>query len=130
MLLSPAILAPIRVVVKAKVARENFTVMTLVALLTPIFTWHYQTLCHMAINEASLIVVKGDQLPDSTTVASLATSLSGARVTQMHTMSGPKVSIMATKAMVIMSMVIVIVVVMSRPMVGPMPYMPMASRGI
>ena len=41
MLLSLAILTPIRAVAEAKVARVNFTLMTLVALLTLMFAWHY-----------------------------------------------------------------------------------------
>ena len=52
----------------------------------------------MAINEASLIVVEGDQLADTTTVASLAISLSSAGVIQMPRMQGAQVRVMATKA--------------------------------
>ena len=48
------------------------------------FTWHYLTLCHVAINEASLIVVKGDQLLDATIVKSLTISLSSSGLTHMH----------------------------------------------
>ena len=48
----------------------------------------------------------------------------------MHKMPGPKVSVMATEAVAIRAMVIVIVVVMSRPMVEPMLWMPMSGRGI
>ena len=72
MLFYPAILTQIRVVSEAKLAKVNFILMTLVALLTLMFTWHYSILCHMAINKASLIVVNGDQLLDATIVASLA----------------------------------------------------------
>ena len=73
----------------------------------------------MAINEASLIVVKGDQLPDATTVESLAILLSSAKVTQMYKIPGPKVGVMATKAVAIRAVVMVTVLVMGRPMVGP-----------
>ena len=52
------------------------------------FTWHYSTLYHVAVNEASLIVVEGDQLLDATIVASLAILLSSARATHMHKMLG------------------------------------------
>ena len=37
---------------------------------------------------------------------------------------------MATKAMVIRAMVLVMVMVVGRPMVKPMPWMPMSRRGI
>ena len=37
---------------------------------------------------------------------------------------------MATKAMVIRPVVVVIIMVISRPVVEPMPWMPMSSRGI
>ena len=81
----------------------------------------------MAINEASLIKVKANQLLDATTVASLAILLSSGGVTQMHKMVGLEVSIVATKAMairamvVVMVMVMVMVVLMGRLVVGPMP---------
>ena len=75
-------------------------------------------------------MVKGDQLPDATTVASLAILLSSARVTLMHKMPGPEVRDMATKAMAIRAMVMVMVMVMGRPLVEPMPWMPMSSRGV
>ena len=84
----------------------------------------------MAINEASLIVVEGNQLLDATIVASLAILLSSAGVTHMHKMPGPKVRVMVTKAMAIRAMVMVMVMVMGRPVVEPMPWMPMSSRGI
>ena len=48
----------------------------------------------------------------------------------MHKMSGRKVRIMTTKAMAIRAAVVVIVMVMGRPMVGPMPWMPISSRDI
>ena len=63
----------------------------------------------MAINKANLIIVKGNQLLDATIVASLAISLSSAGVTHMHKMLGPEVKIMATKAMAIRAMIIVMV---------------------
>ena len=82
----------------------------------------------MAINKASLIIVEGNQLPD--TVASLAIPLSSARVTQVHEMLGPKVRVMATKVMAIKAIVVVIIVDMGGPMVGLMPWMPMISWSI
>ena len=85
------------------------------------FVWHYLTLYHMDINKASLIMVEGDQLLDATIVASLAILLSSAGVTHMHKMPGPKVRVMATKAMAIRAMVLVMVVVIGRLMVEPMP---------
>ena len=75
-------------------------------------------------------MVKGNQLLDATIVASLAILLSSAGVTQIHKIPGPKVRVMATKAMAIRAMVMVMVVVMGRPMVEPMLWMPMSSRGI
>ena len=85
----------------------------------------------MAINKASLIVVKGDQLLDATIVASLAILLSSIGVTHTYRMPGHEVRVVATKAMAIRDMVIVMVMVMGRPMVEPMPWIPMSSsRGI
>ena len=55
----------------------------------------------MAINKASLIMGEGNQLLDATILASLAILLSSAGVTHMHKMLGPKVRVMATKAMAI-----------------------------
>ena len=81
MLLFLDILKQIRVIAEAKVAKVNFTSMTLVALLTLMFAWHFPILSHMPINEASLVVVEGNQLLDITTVASLAILLSSAMVT-------------------------------------------------
>ena len=89
------------------------------------FAWHYSILSHIAINKASMIVVEGNQLLDATIVASLAIFLSSAGVTQMYKMPGPEV-----KAVVIRAMVVVMVVVMGRPVIKPMPWMPMSSRGI
>ena len=94
------------------------------------FAWHYLTLFHVAINKASLIMVEGDQLLDVTIVESLTILLSSARVTHMHKMLGPKVRVVVTKAMAIRAMVMGIVMVMGRPVVEPMPRMPMSSRGI
>ena len=73
----------------------------------------------MAINEASLIVVESNQLPDATVVASLAILLSSARVIQMLKMLGHEVRVIVSKAITIRAMVMVMVVVMGRPMVGP-----------
>ena len=94
------------------------------------FTWYYSTLCHMAINKASLIVVKGDQLLDATIVASLAILLGSTRVTHTHKMLGPEVRAMVPKAVAIRAMVVALVVVVGRLVVKPMPCMPMSSRGI
>ena len=79
----------------------------------------------MTINKAILIVLKGNQLLDATIAVSLAILISSAGVTHMHKILGPKVRVMATKAMAIRAMVIVMVVAVGRPMVGPM-----ISRGI
>ena len=48
----------------------------------------------------------------------------------MHKMPGPKLRIVVTKAMAIKAVVVVMVVVMGRPIVEPMPWMPISSRGI
>ena len=84
----------------------------------------------MAINKVSLIVVEGYQLLDAIIVASVAISLSSAGITHMHIMLGPEVGVVATKAMAFSVMVIIMVMVVGRPMVEPMPWMPMSSRGI
>ena len=42
----------------------------------------------------------------------------------------PEARVMATKAMAIRAMFIVMVMIMGRPMVGPMLWLPMSSRGI
>ena len=73
----------------------------------------------MAINKASLIMVKGNQLLDATIVASLAILLSSVGVTHMHKMLGPEVRFMVTKAMAIRVLVMVIVVIMGKPVVKP-----------
>ena len=84
----------------------------------------------MAINEVSLIVVEGNQLLDATIVASLAISLSSAGVTHMYKTLEPKVRVVATKAIAIRAIVIVMVMVVGKPMLEPMPWMPMSSGGI
>ena len=84
----------------------------------------------MAIDEASLIVTEGNQLLDATTVESLAILLSTAGATQMLKTLGPKVRVMATKAMAIKVMIVVMIVIMVRPMIGPMTWMPISSRVI
>ena len=84
----------------------------------------------MAINKARLIVVEGDQLLDATIVASLAILLSSAGVIHMHKMLGLVVRVMVTKAVAIKAVVMVTVIVVGKPVVKPMPWMPMTSRGI
>ena len=84
----------------------------------------------MAINKASIIMVEGNQLPDATTMASLAIFLSTAGVTQMPKMQGPKARVITTKAMATRTMVLALLGVMGRSMVGPMPWMPMRHRGM
>ena len=63
----------------------------------------------MTIDKASLIVIKGDQLPNASTVVSLTILLSSAGVTQMPKMLGSNVRAMATKAIAIRAVVIVMV---------------------
>ena len=75
-------------------------------------------------------MVKGNQLPDATTRASLAILLSSPGVTQMHKMPRPEVRSWATKSWAIRAMVMVMVMVMGSHMVGPIPWIPMSSRGI
>ena len=75
----------------------------------------------MAINKASINVVEGNQLLDATIVANLAILLSNAKVTHMHKMPGPEVRVMVTKTMAIRAMVMVIVMVVGKPVVEPMP---------
>ena len=53
-------------------------------------------------------MVEADQLPNASIVASLAISLSSARVTQMPKMLGPKVREVATKAVAIKAVVVAI----------------------
>ena len=69
-----------------------------------------------------------DQLLDATIVASLAISISSTGVTHMHKMPGPEVRVMLTKAVAIRAMVVVMVVVVGRPIVEPLPWMPINSR--
>ena len=83
----------------------------------------------MAINEASLIMVKGDQLLDAAIVASLVILLSSSGVTNTHKMLGPTFRVVITKAVAIRAVVVVMVMVVGRPMVKPMPWMPMSSGG-
>ena len=85
------------------------------------FVWHCSTLCHLTINEASLIMAKGDQLLDATIVASLAILLSSSGVTHTHKMPGPKVRVIAIKSIAIRAVVVVMVMVMGRPVAKPMP---------
>ena len=47
----------------------------------------------------------------------------------MHKTPGPKVRVVATNSMAIRAMVVVMIIVMGRPMVWHMPWMPMSSRG-
>ena len=75
-------------------------------------------------------MVEGSQLLDATIVASLAISLSSARVTHIYKMLGPEVRVVVTKAMAIRLMVVVMVMVMGRPMVKPMLWIPMNNRGM
>ena len=84
----------------------------------------------MAIKKARLIMVGGDKLPDATILASLAILLSGTGVTHIYKTPGPEVRVVVTKAVAIRVIVMVMVMVMGRPMIKPMPWMPMSSRGI
>ena len=47
----------------------------------------------------------------------------------MHKIQGPNARVMATNTVAIRAVVIVTVVVVGRPMVEPMPWIPMSSRG-
>ena len=89
------------------------------------FAWHYLTIYHVAINMASLIMVKGSLLLDATIVASLAIFLGNARVSYMHKMPGPEVRAMVTKTMAIRAVVMVMVMAVGRLVVEPMPWIPM-----
>ena len=84
----------------------------------------------MVVNEASLILVEGNQLPVANTVASLAILLSIAGVSQMPKMPRLKVRVKATKSMAIEDIVMLMVIVVSRPIVGTMIWMNINSRGI
>ena len=85
------------------------------------FAWHYLTLCHVAINKASMIMAEGDQLLDAIVLASLAILLSSARVTHIHELLGCKVRVVITNPVAISAMVMVMVMVVGRPVVQPMP---------
>ena len=74
--------------------------------------------------------MEGDQLPNATIVASLNISLRTVTETQMPKMLGPKVRVIYAKTMVMRAMVVAMVRVMGRTIVGPIPMMPMSSRGI
>ena len=113
MLLFLAVLTQIRVIAEAKIAKVYFILMTLVALYTLMFAWHFSTLYYVAINKASLIVVEGNQLLDATIVVSLAISLSSAGVTHMHKMPGSNIRVVATRTMAIRAVVMVMVVVVA-----------------
>ena len=80
-----------------------------------------------------MIMFKANQLLDATIVASLAISLSSAGATHMYKMLGPKIRVVVTKAVAIramvMVMVVVMVVVVGRPVVEPMLWMLISSRG-
>ena len=84
----------------------------------------------MAIDKASLIIIEGNQLPDATTVESLAILLSNPGVAQMPKMLMPEVRFMATKAAAIKAVVMVMVMITDRPVVKLIPWMPMSSMGI
>ena len=84
----------------------------------------------MALNEARLIMLEANQLPDATTIASLDILQSTAVVSQTPKILGPKVRMVATKTVALKVMVVVVVGFIGRPMFGPMPWMPMISRCI
>ena len=84
----------------------------------------------MAINKASLIIVEDYQLLNATIVASLTILLSSVRATHMYKMPETKFRVMFTKAMAIRAVIVVMVMVMGWPMVEPMPWIHMSSRGI
>ena len=75
-------------------------------------------------------MLEDNQLPDATIVASLDILLTSAGATQIPKMLGSNIKIMATKSMAIKVMVVVMVMVIGRPMVWPMPWIPMSSLGI
>ena len=83
----------------------------------------------MAITKAILIIVEGNHLPDAF-VTTLSILINSARVAQKPKMPEPEVSVVATKAVAIKTMVIAMVGVMGKPVVRPMPWMPMIRRGI
>ena len=63
-------------------------------------------------------MVEGHQLLDATIVALWAILLSSAGVTQMHYMPEPEIRVLATKAVTIRTMVVVMDMFMVRPEVG------------
>ena len=75
-------------------------------------------------------MVKGNQLLDATIVVILDILLNSAGVTHMHKILGPKVRVIVTKAVAIRAVIMDMVIVMGRPVVEPMPWMPMSGRGI
>ena len=75
-------------------------------------------------------MVKGSDLPDSTTIESLAILLSNTGVTQKHKILEPKVRVGATKSVALRGVVVAMVMVMGRIVVEPIPWMTMSSRGI
>ena len=77
-----------------------------------------------------MIIVKGNQLPYATRVASLAILLRSSAEIQMPKMLGLEARVLVTKAMAIRAVVMVMVLVIGNPVIGPMPWMPMSSRGI
>ena len=68
----------------------------------------------MASIVASLIVVEASQLPDASTVISLAILLSSVGITHMLKMPGTNARVVATNAMDIKAMAIVMVGVIDR----------------
>ena len=77
----------------------------------------------MAVNNASLIVIEGIQLLDATTLASLAIAPRSAGATQV-----PR--ILEVRAMATNTVVMVMVMVIGRSVVVPMPLIPISSRSI
>ena len=70
----------------------------------------------MAINKASLIKVKSNQLPDAAIVASLTILLGSTGLTQMPKILGDEVRVMESKAVAIRAMVMVMVMAITWPM--------------
>ena len=95
----------------------HFILVKLIVLLTLIIVWHYQTLYCLAIDRANLIVVEAYQLPDATTVASLAIVQSCAKVTLMPKTPRLEVRVMA-KAIDLKAMVVAVVRVIGRERLG------------
>ena len=75
----------------------------------------------MAVKKPVYSWFLSNQLPDATTVVSLATLLCSAGVNQMHRMLGLEVRVVATKVVAIRAMVMVMVMVVGRPVDRPMP---------